>query len=274
LFYLWLLAMKIISWNVNGIRAVMKKWFLDWVTVENPDILCLQETKAFEVQIPAELRFVVADYDYVWHQWTRPWYAGTAIFFKKSLNVISKISKFESVEKFNDDGRVTELRFIDKWKEVVLLNIYFPNWWTRADGQEMLSYKLWFYDNYLYYIQQLELEWKLVISCGDFNICHKEIDIARPDANKNSIWFLPIEREKIWTVFDSGFVDVFRKFYPDLLDQYTRWSYRAGARPRNVWRRLDYFVVSENLLDNIIWIDHLTDVMGSDHCPIRLLLKD
>jgi len=254
------------------VRAVIKKGFLDWVKQEDHDILCLQETKAFEHQMPVEMRFALNDYDYVWHEGKRPWYAGTATFYKKSLQLIGKSSRFANIEHFNDDGRVVEIRFEFDGKEIVLLNLYFPNGGTRANGQEMLSYKLAFYDHFLHYATTLKNEGKSVIACGDFNICHTEIDIARPEANKNSIGFLLVEREKIWSVFDAGFVDVFRNFNPGLRDQYTWWSYRAGARPRNVGWRLDYFVVSKDLLQNIKWIKHLTNVMGSDHCPIQLMM--
>jgi len=274
--------MKIISRNVNWIRAVVKKWFVDFVKDENPDILCVQEVKAKEYQIPEEMHLLFSDYNYIRNSAERPWYAGTAIFYKKKLNLISSKVNFDGINHFNSDWRLTELRFQfdwkgvvgskNIWKEIVLLNNYFPNWWTRADWTEMLLYKLKYYDYFIDYIKSLENDWKIVISCGDFNICHEEIDIARPDANKNSIWFLPIERKKIGEIFDSWFVDVFRYFNPWLADQYTRWSYRAGARPRNVWRRLDYFVVSKKLLENIDSIGHLVNIYWSDHCPISLLL--
>lgn len=273
--------MKIISRNVNGIRAVVKKWFLDFVKKEDPDILCIQETKAKENQISEEMHLVMKDYDFVWNSAERPGYAGTAIFYKKNIDVFDIESHFDEIWHFNQDGRVTEIRFkifnknnsslASKWlisKEIVLMNNYFPNGGTRADGTEMLWYKLEYYDHFLKYIQALEKEDKLVITCGDFNVCHKEIDIARPEANKKSIWFLPEERAKVSNILDIGFVDVFRKFNPDLIDHYTWWSYRAGARPKNVWRRLDYFVVSQDLMKNISFVEHMVDVMWSDHCPI------
>ncbi len=256
--------MKICSWNVNWIRAVLKKGFLDWVSRENPDILCLQEVKAFETQLPSEIRFALQDYDYVWHAGQRPGYSGTAIFWKKTLEVVNMKNTFDELECFYEDGRMTEIQFSD----FVLLNIYFPNWWERADGTEMLSYKLNFYSKFLAYCNDLREKGKKIISCGDFNICHREIDIARPKENENSIGFLPIEREELDKLLANDFVDVFRHFYPDLRDKYTRWSYRAGARPRNVWRRLDYFWVSSDVVPFIKSMDHQDDVMWSDHCPI------
>jgi len=264
--------MEIVSWNVNWIRAVVQKWFLDFVKKENPDILCLQEVKAFENQIPSELRFFMNDYDYIWHQWKRAGYAWTAIFFKKSLSVLECKSDFDGVEHFHSDGRVTELRFVswNEQKKISLLNLYFPNGGTRADWQEMLSYKKEFYDHFLHYIKNLEKQWFLVITCWDFNVCHKEIDIARPKENQNSIGFLPEERAKVDEVVNSGFVDVFRYFYPDKKDQYSWWSYRAWARQNNVGRRIDYFVVSDSLTVDLKDIEYLDNVIWSDHCPLSM----
>ena len=137
--------MKILSWNVNWIRAVIQKWFFDWVKENDADIICLQEVKAFEIQIPSEIRFHMSDYDYLWHKWTRPWYAWTAIFFKKWIKIVEKKSDFPFHE-FSDEGRVTEISYKYDGKVIHLLNVYFPNWWDRADGTEMLSYKLDFYE--------------------------------------------------------------------------------------------------------------------------------
>lgn len=262
--------MKIISWNVNGIRAVMKKWFAEWFLNEKADILCLQEVKAFETQIPAELKYFFWEYDFVWHAGQRPWYAGTAIFYKKDIESIETRNEFWKFEKFFEDWRMTELKFKYKNEKISLLNIYFPNGGTRADWTEMLSYKLEFYEEYLEYVDWLKKEWFEVISCWDFNICHTEIDIARPKENENSIWFLPIERETLDKVRGSWLVDVFRTLNPELRDKYTRWSYRAGARPRNVWRRIDYFRTSKKILDLVKSCDQMDHVMWSDHCPILL----
>ncbi len=261
--------MKIASRNVNGIRAVLQKWFYDWVNENDRDIICLQETKAFEHQVPAEFRYNMQNYNWVWHSGERPGYAGTATFYKKSLNLVSSKSHFEDIEKFHEDGRVVETKFQD----FTLLNIYFPNGWEKADGTEMLSYKLNFYENFIHYINQLRDNWEKVIVTGDFNICHKEIDIARPKENENSIWFLPIERAEMDRLEENWYVDSFRYFNPELRDQYTWWSYRAGARPRNVWWRLDYFRVSKDVLPLILRIQHQTLVEWSDHCPISLELK-
>jgi len=263
--------MKITSRNVNGIRAVLNKWFCEWITQDNPDILCLQETKAFENQIPAELKYALRDYDYIRHTGTRPWYAGTTIFYKKNLEIVSTKNTFPEFPKFDEDGRVVELIFKYNDKEIVLLNIYFPNWWTRADWTEMLSYKLDFYEDVIKYINTQRDEWKEIIVTWDFNICHEAIDIARPEENANSIWFLPIERAEMDKLQANWYTDVFRYLNPELANKYTWWSYRAWARPRNVWRRLDYFRVSGWILKSVQDIQHQENILWSDHCPISLI---
>lgn len=264
--------MKIVSWNVNWIRAVIQKWFFDWVNENDPDFICLQEVKAFEIQIPAEVRFHLSDYDYLWHKWTRPGYAGTAIFWRKWMEVIDKKSDFPFHE-FSDEGRVTELAFRYGENVIHLLNVYFPNGWDRADGTEMLSYKLDFYEKMRDYVQSIRDNGELAIICGDFNICHTEIDIARPKENENSIWFLPIERAEMDKLEDDGLIDIFRRLNPELKDQYTWWSYRGWARERNVGRRLDYFWVSPEVFEIVQSMQQQNGVMWSDHCPIRLDLK-
>lgn len=295
------MQMKITSRNVNGIRAVMKKWFLEWLQQDNSDILCLQETKAFEHQIPAEMKYLLNDYNYIWHTGERPGYAGTAIFFKKNIEILETKNNFDNYPEFHKEWRVTEIRFEyfptltlpprgkeqqippyegghpnevrEGGKKIALLNIYFPNWWTRADGTEMLSYKLDFYDQVIEYCKWLKKEWFEVIITGDFNICHTAIDIARPKENENSIWFLPIEREKMSEMQSSWFTDVFRKLNPKITEHYTWWSYRAGARPRNVGWRLDYFWVSKWIEENIKTMFHQDQVLGSDHCPVSLEIE-
>lgn len=261
--------MKIASRNVNGIRAVIGKGFYDWVKTNDRDIICIQETKAFEMQLPSDFRYYMQDYNRVRHIGQKPGYAGVATFYKKSLKLISSTSHFEEIEHFHEDGRVVETKF----EKFTLLNIYFPNGWEKSDGTEMLSYKLKFYDHFLHYINKLRAKGEKIITCGDFNICHTEIDIARPEENKNSIGFLPIERAELDKVQKWWYVDVFRYFNPDARDHYTWWSYRAGARPRNVWRRLDYFRVSDDMLPHIKKITHQTEVEWSDHCPIALELN-
>ncbi|MDD3145320.1 MAG: exodeoxyribonuclease III [Candidatus Gracilibacteria bacterium] len=268
--------MKIISWNVNGIRAVANKGFKEFISMENPDIFCIQETKAFEAQFLKEVGNIDG-YNYIWHTGTKAGYAGTAIFYKNELEIIDTKNDFGEINHFHDDGRITELEFYYKKnsekKHIVLLNGYFPNGGTRADGTEMVDYKLEFYNHLKNYTRKIKSEGKQVIVTGDFNICHTEIDIARPKENENSIGFLPIEREKIGEFINDGNLDVWRYFNPKKVDVYSWWSYRAGARPRNVGWRIDYFVVNKELIDSVEGINYMTEVMGSDHCPVMLKLK-
>ncbi len=277
--------MKIISWNVNGIRAVAKKWLKEFVAEQNPDILCLQETKAFEEQFLKDVGNLDG-YKYVWHTGTRAGYAGTVIFYREDIDVIDTKNDFDEVEHFHSDGRVTELEFLyspdserdsetsSEWQKekqhIVLLNGYFPNGGMRADGTDMVPYKLDFYDHMIHYTSELVKAGKQVIVTGDLNVCHTEIDIARPKENKNSIGFLPIERAKVSEFLDAGFVDVWRERNPDTLDTYSWWSYRGGARARNVGWRIDYFVVNKDFFPQVKEMQYMCDVLGSDHCPILL----
>lgn len=263
-------AMKILSRNVNGIRAVMNKTpsFLDIMKTEDPDIFCLQETKAFSHQMPPEVNLLPHKH-ICRHAGQRAGYAGTAIFAKEEL--ISSCNTHNHSDKFHEDGRVTEVELEGK---ILLINGYFPNWGTRADGTEMLSYKLAFYDELESYLLSRMKDWYEIILTGDMNIVHTEIDIARPKENQNSIWFLPVERKRIGDFMQTcGLTDMFRHFEPEKLDEYTRWSYRAGARARNVWRRIDYFMLSAWLLDKATSFRHRQDIMGSDHCPVELIIN-
>lgn len=259
--------MKLATRNVNGIRAVAEKGFADWLLGSGIDILCIQEPKAFVDQIPASLAPLWDNYTHIWHNSTTPGYAGSAIIYRQSLDVSSGTAYFPHHTSLTDDGRTTEITL----GTIKIINCYFPNGGTRADGREMLSYKLGFYESMADYIQSCQRQWYEIIVTGDFNICHREIDIARPKENEDSIGFLPIEREKIWRLMDVCHLsDMFRILHPDQRDAYTRRSYRAGARPRNVGRRLDYMMVSEWLRDQIISCEHLSDIMWSDHCPVLL----
>ncbi len=251
--------MKVLSRNVNGIRAVVKKWFVETIKRLDPDIIALQETKAFIDQCPQEVLDMW--YHICWHSGQRPGYAGTAILTKNIPHLSCNIFA-DSI--FHEDGRVTQVEF----DNTIVLNIYFPNWGTRADGREMLSYKLNFYDTLIHYLQNHKD--KDIIIVWDYNICHTEIDIARPKENVNSIGFLPIERAKITEFLSHWFTDVFRHLYPKAKDHYTWWSYRAWAKQNNVGRRIDYACVSTHLSDKIIWFQHFPEVYWSDHCPIML----
>jgi len=260
--------MKIISWNVNGIRAVAKKGFKEFILEESPDVLCIQETKAFEPQFLKDV-WEIDGYKYVWHTGTRAWYAWTAIFYKETLELKSFANNFWDIWHFHDDGRVTQAEFED----FVIINWYYPNGWTRADGTEMVTYKLEFYDHIIKHANELISQWKNVILTWDLNIVHTEIDIARPKENQNSIWFLPIERAKVTELLENGYIDTFRHLYPEQIDTYSWWSYRGWARPRNVGWRIDYFVVNKDFIEKVEDIKYMNDVMGSDHCQVMLITK-
>lgn len=260
--------MKIITWNVNWIRAIAKKWFIDFIKNENPDILCIQETKAFEEQFLKEV-WIIKWYKYIWHAWEKAWYAWSAIFYKENLSVIDFNNNFEKIENFPAEWRITEIKF----NGFRLINWYFPNWWQKVSLENALEYKLDFYDKIIDYSNKILKSWENLIITWDFNICHREIDIARPKENENSIWFLPVEREKITKFLNKWFVDTFRYFYPNKTDTYSWWSYRAWARPRNVWWRLDYFLVNNDFIDKIKDTKYLTNIEWSDHCPVVLELK-
>lgn len=251
---------------MNGIRAVAKKGFVEFVQKEKPDVFCLQETKAYLDQVPEEIRTL--PYHIVWHDGVRPGYAGTAI-FSKDEPAQSKTT-FEKFPKFHEDGRVTEVVF----GEFTLLNIYFPNGGERADGREMLTYKMSFYDELLEYLKPRQKKGETFVIVGDFNIAHTELDIARPKENENQIGFLPSERQKFSEFLEAGgFSDVWRELNPDVRDNYTWWTYRALARERNVGWRIDYCVISKELLPRVKRIDHRQDVFGSDHCPVVLEIE-
>ncbi len=254
--------MKIISWNVNGIRACEKKGMLQWLQKESPDIFCVQETKVTPELLPKTLSEVEGYHSY-WNYASRKGYAGTAVFSKEELE--SVITEFPKNPKFEEDGRVLRLDY----PEFTLLNIYFPNGGTRADGTEMLSYKLAFYDEMTQYAKDILNSGKEIILCGDFNVAHEEIDLARPKENKDSIGFLPIERARLSTMLDAGFIDCFRELHPKEVS-YTWWSMRTRARARNVGWRLDYFLASKSLFNKAKSCLHMTEVTGSDHCPIRI----
>jgi len=257
--------MKIISRNVNWIRAIAKKWIGERIQKESPDILCLQEPKAFENQIPQEILDDLSWYNYVWHLWQRPWYAGTCIFYKKELKNVEFQNQFE-IKDFYEEWRLTQISFLD----TVVCNFYIPNWWTRSDWTQMLDYKLYFYEKIFDYLKVLKIKFKNIIFCGDFNICHKPIDIARPEANKNSIGFLPEERSKLDNLIKLWFVDAFRYTNWDIADKYTWRSYRAWAKINNVWRRIDYFFTYFQESKTIKNCYHQDFISRSDHCPIVL----
>lgn len=252
--------LKILSWNVNGLRAVYKKGFLDWFLTERPDILCLQETKAAEAQVPRELK-EVEGYRSYFASAERKGYSGVALYSKAEPE---NVKTGFGVKRFDAEGRTLVANF----GEFILFNVYFPNGKASA---ERLEYKMDFYDTFLERVATLHAEGRDIIICGDVNTAHKEIDLTRPKENRHVSGFLPEERAWIDRLLASGFVDTFRMFNGDP-GQYTWWDYKTRARDRNVGWRLDYFFVSENLRDRIKNAFILSDVMGSDHCPVGIEL--
>jgi exodeoxyribonuclease III len=256
-----LLRMRIISWNVNGIRAVHRKGFLEWLSDYRPDILCLQETKAWPKQLPREL-LEVEGYDCHFSTPARKGYSGVGTYTR--IKPLSHGFGF-GVERFDAEGRVHWMEF----KNFKLYNIYFPN---GGQGPERLNYKMDFYDAFLKHIVGERKSGKSVIFCGDVNTAHMEIDLARPKENEQNTGFLPMEREWIDRVIGSGFTDTFRMHHPDEEGRYSWWDYKTRARERNVGWRLDYFFASEDLKGKINDAFILPDVKGSDHCPVGVEL--
>ncbi len=247
-------------WNVNGIRAVKGKGFLEWLRQESPDILCLQETKADPEELDAELREPNGYYAY-WNHPEKRGYGGVAIYTK--LQPLSVRDDFAN--NFDVEGRV----IIAEYPEFSLVNVYFPN---GKQSEARLKYKLEFYDVFLDYADSLRTKGRKLIVCGDVNTAHKEIDLARPRENDKVSGFLPIERAWIDKFVAHGYIDTFRHFHKEP-DQYTWWDYKTKARERNAGWRLDYFFVSENLLPALAEAFIMSEVTGSDHCPIGIILK-
>ncbi|MBU2534805.1 MAG: exodeoxyribonuclease III [Chloroflexi bacterium] len=251
---------KILCWNVNGVRAAQRHSFIEWLDKESPNILCLQETKATPDQLDAGLR-EPGNYQVYWNYPERKGYGGVATFTKgKPTGIQTSIG----VAEFDVEGRV----IISEYPEFTLFNVYFPN--GKKDAIR-LKYKMDFYDAFFDFVEPMRQRGDRLIICGDFNTAHKEIDIARPKENEKISGFLPMERAWLDKLVAHGYVDTFRHFHPEP-DQYTWWDYKTKARERNVGWRLDYFFVTENLLPFINEAFTLPEVMGSDHCPIGLIL--
>lgn len=253
--------MKIISWNVNGIRAALKKDMAGFLATENPDILCLQETKAREEQVELPLEF--GSYKGYWNSAEKPGYSGTAIFTKE---VPLSVTRGFGIEEHDGEGRVITAEYADFF----LVNVYTVN---AQDGLRRLPYRLEWDAAFRLYLGELAKgKGKPVIFCGDLNVAHEEIDLARPSANHKSAGFSDEERASFSELLESGFVDTFRHFYPEKTEAYSWWSYRGGARQRNVGWRIDYFGISPSLLPRLGAAAILPHVMGSDHCPVSIEL--
>ena len=254
--------MKILSWNVNGIRAAYKKGLFEWSKKESPDILCLQEIKALPEQVPLQLKNMPG-YNIFWSSAERKGYSGVVTFTReKPIDV----KKGFGIDKFDIEGRA----LITEFSSFILFNIYFPN---GKKNQERLDYKLDFYDTFLAYADNLKAKGKNIVVCGDFNTAHKEIDLTHPKENEKVSGFLPIERAWIDTFIDHGYVDTFRHFNKEP-NQYSWWDMKTRARERNVGWRIDYFFVNKEFLPYVKKAFILQDVMGSDHCPVGIEIEE
>lgn len=246
---------KLISWNVNGLRACVKKGFLDYFNEMNADIFCIQETKLQEGQINLELD---GYYDY-WNYAEKKGYSGTAVFTKeKPINVKMGLG----IEEHDKEGRVITLEY-DKF---FLVNVYTPN---SQQKLARIDYRMSWEDAFRNHLKNLEKN-KPVILCGDLNVAHMEIDLKNPSSNRKNAGFSDQERSKMSELLNSGFTDTFRYFYPDLEGAYSWWSYRFNARANNAGWRIDYFIVSNSLNDNLNDAKIHTSIEGSDHCPVEL----
>lgn len=249
--------MKLISWNVNGIRAAMKKGFLDFAREASPDVLCVQETKMQEGQAEVPLE----GYHQYWCSADKKGYSGTAVISRiEPISVTYGIG----VDEHDHEGRVITAEYDDFY----LVNVYVPN---SQNELKRLDYRMRWEDDFRAYLKSLE-EKKPVITCGDFNVAHKEIDLKNPKNNRRNAGFTDEEREKMSALQDSGFIDTWRHFYPDLEGVYSWWSYRFNARANNSGWRIDYFLTSKDLEDRLKDAEILTDVHGSDHCPVTLII--
>jgi len=249
------------SWNVNGLRAVIKKGFLDLLMEQRFDTVCVQETKASLDKLPREVKNIPGYHSYFVSA-EKNGYSGVGVFSKKKpLNIETGMG----IKEFDREGRFLRIDYDD----FILMNIYFPN---GKASPERLGYKMAFYDAFLDYSNNLIAEGKKLVICGDVNTAHKEIDLARPKENETISGFLPEERAWMDRFFASGYIDTFRMFNPDS-GHYSWWSVRTRARERNVGWRLDYFFVSENLRENVKSATIYSEIAGSDHCPVGLELE-
>lgn len=252
--------MKLLSWNVNGLRAMSKKDDWQHFLEEKADIFCLQETKAQESQIPDEVRHIKGYKSFFASSKVKKGYSGVAIYTKIEPE---KVEYGMGIKRFDDEGRTVVAYF----KDFVLLNVYFPN---GGSGPERLIYKLDFYDAFLEYIERLRKNGHKIVFCGDINTAHEEIDLARPKENEMNTGFLPEERAWIDEVIAHGYIDTFRHFYPDKKDMYSYWDLKTRARDRNVGWRIDYIFISSNLSRCLKNATILSRIYGSDHCPVEV----
>lgn len=254
--------MKLISWNVNGLRAIVNKGFKEFFKEIDADIFCIQETKMQEAQLDENILEIFEGYNAYWNSAEKKGYSGTAIFTKqKPLNVTYGIGK----EEHDKEGRVITLEF----EKFYMVNIYTPN---SKRELERLDYRQLWEDEIRAYLLKLK-ENKSVVMCGDLNVAHTEIDLKNPKTNRKNAGFTDEERAKMTELLNAGFVDTYRYKYPEVEGKYSWWSYMFHAREKNAGWRIDYFIVSENLKDKIEDAKILDDIYGSDHCPVELDLN-
>lgn len=253
--------MRIISWNVNGIRAALRSGFSEWLKREDHDIVCLQEVKAGWDQVEAQFK-PFKEYTIIWNAAAKAGYSGVAVLTKETPR---STCLGLGISEFDNEGRVIILEFDNFY----LYNIYFPN---GQRDQSRLDYKMRFYDVFLDHAEKLRKSGKAILSCGDFNTAHKEIDLKNPKANEKTSGFLPVERAWMDKFVKRGYVDTFRMFNPEP-EQYTWWTYRFEARKRNIGWRIDYFFIDEEHQSLIQKAFIQSDITGSDHCPIGIEIK-
>lgn len=251
--------MKLVSWNVNGLRACVGKGFLEYFHMVDADIFCVQETKLQEGQIDLQLE----GYYQYWNYAEKKGYSGTAIFTKKKPMLVQYGM---GIEEHDKEGRVITLEYEDFY----FITVYTPN---SQNGLARLDYRMKWEEDFRNYLKQLE-EKKPVIFCGDFNVAHKEIDLKNPKTNRKNAGFTDEERDKFTQLVEAGFIDTFRYFYPDQEGVYSWWSYRFNARAKNAGWRIDYFMVSESLKECLVDAGIDTEILGSDHCPVILEIKN
>lgn len=250
---------KAISWNVNGIRAVLKKGFLEWFNETKPDILCLQESRALPSDVSNEME-LFNGYKTYWHPAQKKGYSGVCTFSKKDPISVRTMG----IDEFDNEGRVQALEY----KDFFMVNAYFPN---SQSERARIDYKLSFCESMTAFCNKLRDSGKHVVLCGDYNIAHEEIDLARPKQNVDNPGFLPEEREAMTKFLNAGYVDTFRHFNKEP-ENYTWWSYRFKAREKNLGWRIDYHCVNKEFLPKIKKSEILSNVMGSDHCPVSIMI--
>jgi len=253
--------MKLLSWNVNGLRAQLNKGFREWLLKESPDILCLQETKCHPDQLTQDI-LSLHKYNTYWASSEKGGYSGVSVFTKLAPE---KVEVGLGVKDFDAEGRTLILHY----KDFILLNVYFPN---GGAGNKRVPFKMKFYDEFLNKIGKFRKQRKNIVITGDVNTAHEEIDLARPKENEKNTGFLPEERAWVSKLINAGYVDTFRHFEKSG-GHYTWWDYKTGARKRNVGWRIDYFFMNKEYLPKLKKAFILSDVMGSDHCPVGIELS-